>query len=99
MAVSSGGDSAPRPMGHRLSDSMQSYGTARCVTLLLNASRYTSRVSARVCTQSGEVRHDEGTRPIPSMPRVQLAIPRGVPRPAGEFGARSGQLLDRGGRQ
>lgn len=33
MAVSSGGDSAPRPMGHRLSDSMQSYGTARCVTL------------------------------------------------------------------
>ena len=99
MAVSSGGDSAPRPMGHRLSDSMQSYGTARCVTLLLNASRYTSRVSARVCTQSGEVRQDEGTRPIPSMPRVQLAIPRGVPRPAGEFGARSGRLLDRGGRQ
>ena len=99
MAVSSGGDSATRPMGHRLSDAMYSYGTARCVTLLLNASRYTSRVSARVCTQSGEVRHDEGTRPIPSMPRVQLAIPRGVPRPAGEFGARSGRLLDRGGRQ
>lgn len=36
MAVSSGGDSATRPMGHGLSDAMHSYGTARCVTILLN---------------------------------------------------------------
>lgn len=28
-----------------------------------------------------------------------MQFPRGVPRPAGEFGARSGWLLDRGGRQ